>query len=89
VRIRKGEVSRLRPKHRGGYDLVCANLTSDLLLEHARKIIAQVRTDGCLVLAGILGIEFGRVQAVYEELGWRLAKAKGVREWRSGAFVAF
>ena len=89
VRIRKGEVGRLRPKHWGGYDLVCANLTSDLLLEHARKIAAQVRSDGCLVLAGILRVDFDRVRAAYEDLGWRLTKTTPVREWQSGAFVAF
>jgi ribosomal protein L11 methyltransferase len=90
VRIRQGDVARLGEKERAeGYDLVCANLASDLLIKHARRLVGRVRSGGWLVLAGILEIEFGRVRAVYEGLGWRLTRSRKVREWRSGGFVEF
>ena len=65
VRIRQGDVARLGEKERAeGYDLVCANLVSDLLIKHARRLAGRVRSGGRLVLAGILEIEFGQVRAV-------------------------
>jgi ribosomal protein L11 methyltransferase len=90
IGIRKESVARLaRMGCPNGYDLVCANLTSDLLIKHARKLAGRVSAGGCLVLAGILEIEFGRVRSVYEGLGWRLVTSRRAREWRSGAFVVF
>jgi ribosomal protein L11 methyltransferase len=73
---------------RGGprFDLVCANLTSDLLLSQARRIVAQVRRGGWLVLAGILDSQFGGVRRAYAAAGWRLEATVGANEWRSGAF---
>jgi ribosomal protein L11 methyltransferase len=88
VRIRSGDATRLRTKRQYQYDVVCANLTSDLLLKHAGRLTAQVRPGGCLILAGILRIEFDRVRAAYESGGWRMTRSRVVREWHSGAFVA-
>jgi ribosomal protein L11 methyltransferase len=88
IRVWLGDATERLPTRRAGYDAVCANLTSDLLLGLAGKLTAQVRPNGCLILAGILGIQFERVQRAYAEAGWRLTRTKAVREWQSGSFVA-
>ena len=68
------------------YDVVCANLIYDLLIAERERILARVRPEGSLVLAGILKTQFAAVQAAYAEAGWRLVRAKTEREWRSGLF---
>jgi ribosomal protein L11 methyltransferase len=88
VRIWRGEVARLRRRRRAGYDVVCANLTSGLLIGCAGELTAQVGLNGCLVLAGVLRVEFGRVRAAYEGMNWRLAGTQAVGEWQSGLFVS-
>lgn len=71
----------------GTYDLVCANLSSDLLLEQRQRITSRVRRGGTLVLAGILRREFDSVAAAYARLGFALAARSAGREWASGRFV--
>jgi ribosomal protein L11 methyltransferase len=75
---------------RGGrpYALLCANLSTDLLLRERRRIVSGLRPDGILVLAGILEREFASVKRAYESAGLRLLATRREREWRSGAFLA-
>ena len=68
------------------FDLVCANLISNLLLAERERIIARVAPGGTLVLAGILKTEFARVQSGFEKSGLRLIRRKDEKEWASGAF---
>jgi ribosomal protein L11 methyltransferase len=88
IGIACGDATKLRSRCRDGYDVVCANLTAHLLLEHAARLTGQVRPGGALILAGMLGAEFQRVRAAYAEAGWRLTTTKAVGEWQSGSFVA-
>jgi ribosomal protein L11 methyltransferase len=86
IEITQDDVSRqpLRPPRR--YDLVCANLISNLLIAERRRIGAQVKPGGMLVLAGILKSEFAQVQTAFEGLGLKLVTGKNEKEWRSGSF---
>jgi ribosomal protein L11 methyltransferase len=86
TKITRGDVARLNLKPTQRFDLVCANLISNLLLAERRKIAAQVSADGTLVLAGILRKEFTLVQKGFAEIGWHFFRGKTVNEWRSGAF---
>jgi ribosomal protein L11 methyltransferase len=89
LRIMRGDVSQLpiRPGQRGhGYDLVCANLLTDLLIAQRRRIAAQLKPDGTLVLAGILKSEFASVQKAYKTLGLGPVSRQVETEWCSGAF---
>jgi ribosomal protein L11 methyltransferase len=86
LRISRGDVTKLRIHAAKQYDLVCANLISTLLMAERRRIAAQLKRGGTLVLAGILKSEFYRVQKVFAELGLKLAVGKTVNEWRSGSF---
>ena len=51
-----------------------------------KKIAAQVKRDGTLVLAGILALEFSLVQTAFEGLGMKLVASKVENEWCSGSF---
>jgi ribosomal protein L11 methyltransferase len=87
--IRRGDVTKLpiRPGQRGQrYDLVCANLISPLLIAERRRITAQLKPTGTLVLAGILKPEFVKVQKAFKDLGLKLAFSREEKEWRSGSF---
>ncbi|HTY88920.1 MAG TPA: 50S ribosomal protein L11 methyltransferase, partial [Candidatus Acidoferrum sp.] len=86
MRISHADVAKLpiRPARR--YDLVCANLLSDLLIAEKRRIANRLLPGGQLVLAGILRKEFPQVQRAFAELGLKLAVSETRNEWRSGSF---
>lgn len=86
IHFRCGDVAKLLMRPPRKYDLICANLISDLLVAERRRIESQLNHRGTLVLAGILKLEFERVRAAFEELGLKLASAKTEKEWRSGSF---
>ena len=54
VQLRRGDLKNGRFAPRRRYDLVCANLTTDLLLANAEKIRNLVNPEGRLVIAGVL-----------------------------------
>jgi ribosomal protein L11 methyltransferase len=87
VRIRRADVSKLSRRCPKKHHLVCANLTASLLLTERERILARLRPDGVLVLAGILKAEFATVQQAHENAGFELIASQTEKEWRSGAFV--
>jgi ribosomal protein L11 methyltransferase len=86
IKIKRGDVTRLELKPGRRFDLVCANLISNLLIAERKKIVAQLPRGGTLVLAGILRSEFSEVQQAFEDQGLELLRCKTDREWRSGSF---
>jgi ribosomal protein L11 methyltransferase len=86
LRIARGDVAKLPLHTKQQYDLICANLISNLLIAERRRIAAQLNHRGTLVLAGILKQEFAQVRTAFEELGLKLVSSKCQREWRSGSF---
>ncbi|MFM8468581.1 MAG: 50S ribosomal protein L11 methyltransferase [Limisphaerales bacterium] len=69
------------------YHVVCANLIYDLLIAERDRILARLRPDGVLVLAGILATQFAKVERAYRRAGLRLIATEVEKEWQSGAFV--
>src|SRR6266704_2527287 len=69
------------------YDVVCANLVANLLIAERDRILARMKPDGVLVMAGILKREFTEVRRAYEAAGMRLVTSKAEKEWRSGTFA--
>lgn len=69
------------------WDVICANLTADLLVGQARKILARLKPGGHLILAGILRHQFSEVRKTYENFGLTLAARESKNEWQSGRFV--
>jgi ribosomal protein L11 methyltransferase len=86
IKIVRGDVTKLSEKPKEQFDLVCANLISNLLIAERKKIAAQLKPGGILVLAGILKLEFLEVQKRFESLGLKLISSRSKKEWRSGSF---
>lgn len=87
LRLTQADLTKQPQKPKRTYDLVCANLISNLLLQERNKIIARVAPGGTLVLAGILKTEFSKVQNVFERAGLKLVRRRDEKEWSSGAFT--
>jgi ribosomal protein L11 methyltransferase len=86
LKIAHGEVAKLPTKPKEQYDLVCANLISNLLMAEKKKIAAQLKRGGTLVLAGILASEFAEVERAFAGLKLMLVASRAENEWRSGSF---
>jgi ribosomal protein L11 methyltransferase len=86
LQITRGDVTKLPLRTAQRYDLICANLISNLLIAERRRIVRQLHKNGTLVLAGILKSEFVQVQKAFEDLGLKLVRSKSEKEWRSGSF---
>jgi ribosomal protein L11 methyltransferase len=85
--ITRQDITKLPVRGRFQYDLICANLVHDLLINQVPRIVNRLRPSGKLVLAGILASQFAGVQAAYESVGLRLDRSKKEREWQSGTFA--
>ena len=86
IQITRQDLLRLPRQSAKKFEVVCANLISNLLIAERERIISRVKPGGTLVLAGILKTEFGSVQHAYEQAGLKLFASKAEKEWRSGAF---
>ena len=86
LRFLQRSVGKLSVRSGRRYAVICANLSTELLLRERRRIVASLRHDGVLVLAGILEREFAHVRRAYESAGLRLIATRREREWRSGTF---
>lgn len=75
----------LRPGRR--YDVICANLISDLLLAEQPRILAHLAPGGTLVLAGILRSQFAAIRQAYRSAGLKLKEHRAENEWESGSFA--
>ncbi|MCI5137656.1 MAG: methyltransferase domain-containing protein, partial [Candidatus Electrothrix sp. AR1] len=68
----------------GSFDLVCANIIHDVLVDMAPAIAALVSEKGAVVLAGILqGEQEKNIIKLYEKLGLTLQEARYEDEWVS------
>jgi len=82
----RGDVTKLPFKPSRQYDLVCANLISNLLIAERRRIVNRLKPGGTLVLAGILTAEFAEVERAFADLGLKLVARRVENEWCSGSF---
>lgn len=81
LKILRADIGRMVPCEK--YDVVCANLTADLLQNCARKLKAFLRPAGVLILAGILRTEFDSVRGRFEKLGFSVLARRREGEWKS------
>jgi len=86
IHLTRRDVTKLPRRAEKKYNLICANLISTLLVAERERILARLKPDGVLVLAGILSSEFALVQGDYERAGLHLIASRTEKEWRSGAF---
>ena len=88
IRLWQQDIKALPGQAEPKYDVVCANLVANLLIEERARIVDRLLAPGgLLALAGILKSEFHEVQGAYEGCGLRLLASETRNEWRSGAFV--
>lgn len=87
VSVQLRDLSGTSPRRLGRFDLVCANLSDELLVAEWERITACLKRDGRLVLAGILARRFSDVVRRYEAGGFRLVRTRLEKEWQSGVFA--
>jgi ribosomal protein L11 methyltransferase len=87
IRFTAEDLTRLPLRPAWGYHVICANLTSDVLLAERARILARLLPRGTLVLAGILHSQFASVRRAYQSAGLELTAHRRENEWESGAFV--
>jgi ribosomal protein L11 methyltransferase len=85
---RRQDLARLPARSRRRWDVICANLTADLLATQAGKIRALLKPGGQLIVAGILDNEFCQIHDKFVTFGLTLAKDDVNEEWHSGRFEA-
>ena len=68
------------------FDVICANLIYDLLIDESEKLISWTASDGCLILAGILKEQFSLVRDTFCRAGMKMIDNEVCGEWCSGVF---
>ena len=86
ILLTRSDITKLPLKPARQFDLVCANLISDLLIAERRRIINRLRPTGTLVLAGILAVEFAGVESAFAKSKLKLHSSRVENEWCSGSF---
>jgi ribosomal protein L11 methyltransferase len=86
IKCARKDLTKLPLNSAQKFDVVCANLIADLLIDEADRILNRLADDGRLVVAGILASQFKEVQKAYEARGMTLLDTKTEREWQSGLF---
>lgn len=88
VKVHQADLTRLPARTRDRFDVVCANLIDDLLVEHRHRLAVRVRPGGILILAGILNTQFDRVRRAYLSLRFEQTRKETNGEWTSGTLRA-
>ena len=82
VTVKKIDVRSWRPERT--WEVVAANLFSDLLMEVAPKIVAAVAPGGRLVFSGILRTQEAEVVAAFRRAGLHIDRLVRKGKWVSG-----
>lgn len=88
--IGSGALERFRPDDQSAlckFDLVAANLASDVLVSNARRLTRLARRGGVLALAGVLERDARRVASEFRRLGWRRMARESCGGWTSWAMT--
>lgn len=86
VCLSRQDLTRLPLRGAMKFDVICANLTHDLLIQERKRIIDRLKRGGCLLLAGILNSQFAAVEAAYVRAGMTRSVIQTENEWTSGVF---
>jgi ribosomal protein L11 methyltransferase len=87
IRIVRQDLIRWPCRRNAKFDVLCANLSDDLLIGQARRIVNRLQTGGTLILAGVLKTQFGRVRNTYAAAGLKVIALSLDKEWQSAAFA--
>lgn len=86
VKLRQADLTTLPQKAKQRFDVICANLTADLLVSEKVRILNRLLPDSALILAGILQQQFENIRCEYENAGLKLISRCSEKEWESGFF---
>jgi ribosomal protein L11 methyltransferase len=86
IKFVRRDLRRMPETANRAFEVVCANLTADLLVSEAKKIRNRLAQGGRLVVAGILRLQFAEVHQAFEKHRLALVRTKAQGEWRSGVF---
>jgi ribosomal protein L11 methyltransferase len=87
---RRQDLTTLKPgkkKIPRRYDIICANLARDLLVNQASNICARLNPGGKLIVAGLLPRQFSEVQKTLRRFNLTLQVSVPDKYWKSGQFV--
>lgn len=87
LHLYQADLTKLPSKSTVRSDVICANLTSNLLIGELDRILARLNPGGSLILAGILATEFESVRKACTNAGLVLVKDRAQKEWHSGHFL--
>ena len=82
IGVARGDITKMRGAE-ARYDVVCANLTADLLEACASKLARLLKPGGALILAGILRPQADSVRKCFERRGLAVAARHAEAEWES------
>ena len=82
IRVQRGEVDAWSPE-KGAFDVITANLFSELLIHIRTRVAPALRPGGLLILSGILRNQWDEVETAYRKVGMRAETVT-----RSGKWVA-
>lgn len=77
ISVRRGELKDLA----GPYDVIAANLVSDLLLDLAGSFKAYLSDSGLLIVSGIVNTRAEEVRRAYEQAGFETAAEAEEKDW--------
>lgn len=86
LRLTLQDLTQLPKRGTERFDIICANLTHDLLVGERDRIVNRLRPGGSLLLAGILSSQFKTVEAAYNDAGLGCCVRDTATEWTSGVF---
>jgi len=86
IQFRQADLTRLPRQSPTRFDVVCANLLSDLLVSEKRRLLNLVKRDGVLILAGILNREFSDLNSQFTSAGAQPLHTRCEGEWQSGSY---
>ncbi|MBA4251562.1 MAG: 50S ribosomal protein L11 methyltransferase [Chlorobiaceae bacterium] len=68
------------------FDLVVANIQRNILLQIKNELKKKLKSDGILILSGLLDIDFDIIKPSYEEIGFQFIEKNQMNEWISISF---
>lgn len=86
VKLTRSDITKLSLTPARKYDLICANLISNLLISEKRRIVGRLKKGGTLVVAGILAGEFAEVERKFAAMNLKRVRRRVEKEWCSGSF---
>jgi len=87
IKLMRGDLTAWPAAGRRRFDVICANLTADILIQCMPQLFGRLNPGGKLVVAGILAIQFKEVADCCRDFGLELAHHQTNRGWRSATFV--